>query len=244
MDYFQFLVKDIIVSHDRFRISKVSFSLKSGDILGLVGRSGAGKSTLIKTFVGLKRPDFGIIQGFINGKTVDLNKVIGYSPQDNALYPFLTLEENLKTFGQLNKLPKSEIKSMSEFLLKRLDLWLSRKKKVVELSGGMQKRADLAVTLIHSPKIILLDEPFGGLDKSLQNFIWKLLRELSQQGCIIIISSHMLSDIQKNCNEFGLIEQGMFYNTNQINRTLKECREKSLETYLEKLFTRDLVKNE
>jgi len=158
------------------------------------------------------------------------------------LYPFLTVEENLKTFGQLYGLNKWTIKNQTDLLLRRLDLEGSGEKRIVHLSGGMQKRADLAISLIHSPKIIILDEPFAGLDISLQTFIWKFLRELSKEGNVIIVSSHMIEDIQKYCNRFGLVEQGIYYNTSQISRSLKTCKEKNLESYLEKLFTRNLMK--
>lgn len=244
MDTIYFKIDNLTTSYGKFNISNVSFQLKSRDIMGLVGRSGSGKSTLIKTLIGLKKPDSGMINVYIDNKQFPLTEMIGYSPQENALYPFLTLEENLMTFGKLQKLKKDEIEKRADFLLKRLDLQKSRKKRITELSGGMQKRADLAVTLVHNPKIIILDEPFTGLDISLQRFIWDLLKELSSEGRIIIISSHLLSDIQKNCNQFGLIENNIFYNTQQIIQTIKAGKEKSLEFFLEKLFTRDLMLNE
>jgi ABC-2 type transport system ATP-binding protein len=243
MEHIQFWAKDVLASYGKFSVSKISFYLKSSDILGIVGRSGSGKSTLIKTLIGIKKPDSGEIIAAINREHVLLREVVGYSPQENSLYPFLTVEENLKTFGQLYGLDKSTIKNQIDLLLKRLDLEGSREKRIVQLSGGMQKRADLAVSLIHSPKIIILDEPFAGLDISLQTFIWKFLRELSKEGNIIIVSSHMIEDVQKYCNQFGLVEQGLYYNTSQISRTLKTSKEKNLESYLEKLFMRDLTKH-
>ncbi|MEK6984547.1 MAG: ABC transporter ATP-binding protein [Nanoarchaeota archaeon] len=244
MDRLLLQVEDISTSHGKFKISSVSFRLKNGDIFGLVGRSGSGKSTLLKTIIGLKFPDYGKISVYLNNNQVELGELIGYSPQDNSLYPFLTIEENIRTFGSLYKIEKGIIEERANVLLRRLDLEKNRRKKITELSGGMQKRADLAVTLIHAPKILVLDEPFSGLDVSLQSFIWKFLKELSLQGRIIIISSHILSDIQKNCNEFGLIEKGAFFNTSQIAQTLRNSREKSLEFFLERLFTKDLMQEE
>jgi len=232
-------IKNVTTSYGKFKIKNISFSLKNGDILGLIGRSGSGKSTVMKTILGLKRPDSGKIKPTLDGKEVSLKELISYSPQDNSLYPFLSIEENLFTFGQLHKMKKKEILSRSNILLKRLDLINSRKKKITELSGGMQKRADLAVTLLNNPKVIVLDEPFTGLDVSLQKFIWDLLIELKKQGRIIIITSHMLHEIQTNCNHFGLVENGYYYNTNQIKSSIKRSK-KSLESFLEKLFNKDL----
>lgn len=236
----EFSVVNLITSYGSFRISNVSIHLRSGDIFGLVGRSGSGKSTLIKAFVGLKRQDSGDVRILIDGKTADLSSSVGYSPQENSIYQFLTLEENLFTFGELYGINKKELGPRVDDMLKRLDLSMSRKKRVSELSGGMQKRADLAVALLPLPAVIVLDEPFNGLDVSLQNFIWDLLKELASQGKIIIISSHLISDIQKNCNQFGLVENGTFYNTIQIMETIKAGKIKSLEYYLENLFTKDL----
>jgi ABC-2 type transport system ATP-binding protein len=241
MDSITLKVDDVGASYGKFKISSVSFQLKSGDIMGLVGRSGSGKSTLLKTLIGLKKPDAGSIITFVNDVEVPLNQLVGYSPQDNSLFPFLTLEENIVTFGRLNRLKKAEIGQRMNELLSVLHLEASKEKRIKELSGGMQKRADLAVTLLHAPKIIVLDEPFTGLDISLQRFIWNFLKGLSSQGNIIIITSHILSDIQKNCNEFGLVEDGMYYDTGKLIQKIGESREKSLEFFLEKLFVNRLT---
>jgi ABC-2 type transport system ATP-binding protein len=230
-------VQNLKTSYNQFKLTNVSFQLQAGDMLGLVGRSGVGKSTLINTLVGLKKKDAGRITVRSGGKQVKLNRVIGYSPQENSLYPFLTLKENLETFAKLYGVKRGMFRKRMNFLLRRLDLYHCRNKKIIELSGGMQKRADLAVTLIHSPKIIILDEPFNGLDVSLQRFIWQLLKELAEQGRIIIISSHQLGEIQKHCNQFGLIENGGLYNTQQVMEALAHSNGMSLERFLEGVFT-------
>ena|SRR3989338_1901772 len=233
-------VNNLIVANRKFQVKNISFSLKSGDIMGMIGRSGAGKSTLIRALLGLQKPESGEMRLTIDGKSESLSNVVGYSPQRNALYPFLTLEENLFTFGKLYGLKKSEIESRINPILERVRLQEFRKKRLTEFSGGMEKRADIAITLIHKPKILILDEPFTGLDVSIQRFIWELLIELARAGRVIIISSHLLNDIQKNCNQFGLINSGVFYNTEQIMRYLQASKEKNLEFLLEKLFSVDL----
>ncbi len=235
---------DVATSYRRFSIAKISFELASGDCMGLVGRSGAGKSTLLKTLLGLKQPEQGTITVTLDGKEVGLSDVVGYSPQDNALYPYLTVEENMFVFGELQHLSKKEILQRMGALLPRLDLGSSRHKKIIELSGGMQKRADLAAALLSFPPILILDEPFNGLDISLQSFIWELLKEIAAQGRIVIVSSHMLLDIRKHCNQFGLIDNGAFYNTKQILQSLKNSKGMLLENYLERLFAKDLRRGE
>jgi len=240
MEKVELKVSELKTSYRNFSVSNISFNLVSGDILGLVGRSGSGKSTILKTIIGEKRRDKGFINVYIDGKSESISDHIGYSPQENSLYQFLTLEENITTFGKLYNVKNPDLKTRMDFLLKRLDLIPSKKKKIRELSGGMQKRADLAVALIHSPRIIILDEPFTGLDISLQKFIWNLLVELSKHGRIIIISSHMLDDIHRYCNKYGLVERGNYYGTNKILNSLKH-EKKNLETFLEKRFTHDLI---
>jgi ABC-2 type transport system ATP-binding protein len=241
MDNVYLAANNITTSYDKFKITNVNFQLKSGDIMGLVGRSGSGKSTILKTLLGLKKPTSGNIRAFVNNAPVPLRSLIGYSPQENSLFPFLTLEENLLTFARLYGIRGSVARQRIGTLLERLDLKGSRHKRITQLSGGMQKRADLAVTLIHSPRILVLDEPFNGLDVSLQRFIWSLLQELADGGRIAIVSSHMLIDIQKYCNQFGLVDNGKFYNTEQIIRTLHASRSLTLESFLEKLFTKGLI---
>lgn len=235
MDSIKLNVESVRVTHRNFILGYVNFKLKQGDILGLVGRSGSGKSTLFKALIGEKKPKYGRISVEVNGFNVNLKDIVGYSPQENALFPYLTIEENIKLFAKLYKMKKKDYMERKGHILHQLSLDHHQKKKITELSGGMQKRADLAVALIHDPKILILDEPFAGLDISLQKFFWQFIKGLSKEGKIIIISSHILGDIQKNCNEFGLIHDGNYYNTKQIVKTIKS--QNSLESYLEHIFS-------
>jgi ABC-2 type transport system ATP-binding protein len=231
-------VKNITSGYKKFKIKDITFSLKEGDRLGLIGSSGSGKSTLLETLVGLKKADTGEITiTSADKKKVSLKEVLSYSPQRNSLFPLLTLEENLYTFGKLHKMKSEEIEVQIKQLLPRFGLQGAEKKRIIHLSGGMRKRADLAVTLLPDPKVIVLDEPFAGLDISLIQFIWKLLVSLSKEGKIFIISSHRITDIQKYCNEFGLIHHSKYYNTQQIKKQMKTRGEKSIPSYIEKLFS-------
>lgn len=234
------IVKGVSISYRNFKLSHINFNLDQGDILGLIGGSGSGKSTIIKSIVGIKMPESGSIVFSVDGKEMPLNDYLGYSPQQNSLYPYLTVEENIMTFSKLYNIDDYEASNRMDALLKRLNLNNHRQKRINQLSGGMKKRVDLATTLIHSPKLIILDEPFNGLDISLQKFIWELLYELKNQGKIIIVSSHMLTDIRKNCNKFGLVHNGYFYNTEQIDESLKSSRAASFEIFLGNLFEKSM----
>jgi len=233
-------IDNLITGYKKFQIKNINFELVSGDILGLVGGSGSGKSTLIKTILGTKKAIKGSMQYIQNKTKKNIIENLGYSPQENALFPFLTLEENIYTFGRLMNVPDKEIKKRMDYLLKRFNLIDELKKKIKELSGGMQKRADIAVGLIHNPDIIIFDEPFNGLDIALQKFIWKLLRELAKEGKILIISSHMIPDIQKNCNKIGLIEKGNYYDTKAVLKLMNYHNFKNLNNFLEKIFDKTI----
>lgn len=234
MEKINLTVESVRVTYRDFTLGYVNFKLKAGDILGLVGRSGSGKSTLIKALIGEKKPKYGRISVEVDGFHVNLKDIMGYSPQENALFPYLTVEENIILFAKLHKIKKKDYMERKGHILHKLSLDHHQKKKITELSGGMQKRADLAVALIHDPKILILDEPFAGLDISLQKFFWEFIKSLSKEGKIIIVSSHILGNLQKNCNEFGLTHDGNYYNTKQIIRTIKS--QGSLEAYLEHIF--------
>jgi ABC-type multidrug transport system ATPase subunit len=240
VDESKLVVKGVGISYKAFSLSHISFNLNQGEILGLVGGSGSGKSTIIKALVGIKLPDSGSVKFTIKGKEMPLNDYLGYSPQQNSLFPFLTVEENIQTFAKLYKVDSYTAYNRMDALLKRLNLSNHRSKRINQLSGGMKKRVDLAVSLIHSPKFIILDEPFNGLDISLQKFIWDLLLELKEKGKMIIVSSHMLSDIRKYCSKFGLVHKGYFYNTEQIDESLKTSKHHSFESFLGNLFEKSM----
>jgi len=188
----QLSVKDLATSFGKFKISDVSFDLKSGDVFGLVGNSGSGKSTLIKTLVGLKRKDKGSIHIVYDNHEQLPSKVVGFSPQDNSLYPFLTLKENIHLFGTLHGVSHHNIVEQEKNLLKTLGLENAIHKRINQLSGGMRKRADLAVAMIHNPSVLVLDEPFNGLDISLQNFIWNHIKKLSTKRWFLLKNLHSL----------------------------------------------------
>jgi sodium transport system ATP-binding protein len=139
-------------------------------------------------------------------------------------------------FGHLQGVSHKDIRSNMQHLLKTLGLEDALHKRIHQLSGGMRKRADLAVAMIHDPDIVVLDEPFNGLDVSLQSFIWDHIARLSKDGKIVIITSHIIEDIEKHCNIYGMIAKGKFYNHHSIKAGMKSVHKSSLKTYLEHLF--------
>lgn len=240
MEKVELNIENLGFSNDKyFKINNIDFDLKNGDIFGLIGPSGCGKSSLINVILGLKNKTKGRIISRIDGKTVDIRSIIGYSPQSNSLFFNLTLEENIKIFGKLSGINSKDLKINSEKLLKKLSLENAVDKKISELSGGMKKRADIACALIHAPKIIILDEPFVGLDLNLRIFLWEIIVSFSKNGRIIIITSHMLDDIQKYCNKIGLILKKEYYDTDKIHQMMKTNHTSTIESFIQKISKGD-----
>lgn len=178
-------------------LDKANLFVNSGNILGILGPSGSGKSVLIKMLIGFLKPDSG---------KIETKAKMGFSMQNNALYENLTLEQNLKYFAKMYNVKKSKDK-INE-LLKSLSLEIHRKTKVMNISGGTKKRADIACALLNSPEILILDEPFAGLDTFLVNQLSELLKQLKENGMTIIISSHLLNQVESLCTALVFIQEG------------------------------------
>ncbi|MFB6215436.1 MAG: ATP-binding cassette domain-containing protein, partial [Candidatus Aenigmatarchaeota archaeon] len=144
--------------------------------------------------------------------------------------------ENLNVFGKMRGMSREEIRQRSEELLEKLRIYDDRGKRIVNLSGGMKKRADLAACLLHDPKLVILDEPFEGIDPPQRQIIWENLQTLSQEGKILVITSHLLGDISDKCNKFGLLHDGEFYRTYQIQEMMEETDYQNIERFLNDVF--------
>ncbi|PKM73111.1 MAG: hypothetical protein CVU91_05965 [Firmicutes bacterium HGW-Firmicutes-16] len=171
-------------------LDNVSFSLKRGEILGLFGKNGSGKSTLLDIIALAAKPDGGQI--FFEGKEVSSNltlarRRIGYVPQEIALFEELTVRENLLCWS---KLPGKKAKARAWEVAEKLNLPEIYEKKVAELSGGMKRRVNLAVALLGEPELMVLDEPFDGVDSDNTDGIEKVLKEMAERGTAQIVSGH------------------------------------------------------
>ncbi len=192
----------------------VNLTIQSGDLLGVIGQSGSGKTTLLNMIAGFIEPSEGetVYISRAEGNERDLNKHlhkikkhIGFTPQHNSFYPKLTVEENLIHFGRLYGMEKKTLKNNIDSLLDFTKLSYHRKKLASQLSGGMQKRLDISCSLIHKPKILILDEPTADLDPILQREVLQLLQEVNKQGITIVIASHQLESIEKICNKVAIV---------------------------------------
>lgn len=189
-------------------VADVSFSVAPGEIFGLLGPNGAGKTTTIRMMLDIFRPDAGQVQVF--GGPLDLAKKrrIGYLPEDRGLYKDLKLEQTLIYLATLKGLSESAVRTRLEIWLQRLDLAEHRNKKVQELSRGMQQKAQIIATLLHEPDLIVIDEPFSGLDPVNTRLVKDILEEQRAAGKSIVMSTHQMYQVEALCNRIVLINRG------------------------------------
>jgi len=189
----------------------VNLKIAQGDIFGIIGVSGAGKTTLLRVLVGFYKIDKGsiLLYGKDASKDIDrIKKFFGFTSQDTSFYEKLSVQENLEYFGTLYKLPKEVIRENSKKILGLVELSYAKDTVAKKLSGGMQRRLDIACSLMHDPKILILDEPDAGLDPLLRKHIWKLIKNINSMGTTVIISSHLLNEIEDICTKIAIINQG------------------------------------
>ena len=192
-------------------INSVSFDIYQGEIFGLMGQSGAGKTTLLRLLIGFYKPSSGRI--LYNNQDIYkhpklVSRVFGFGTQDNCFYHELTIMENLRYFGRLYKMKKKEIEDQAIRVLNLIELFYARDVVAKDLSGGMQRRLDLACALMHKPLILVLDEPTTGLDPLLRKHIWNLILRINRMGITIIISTHLLDEIETLCSRVAMIKNG------------------------------------
>ena len=189
-------------------VDDISFDVYPGEIFGLLGPNGAGKTTTIRMLLDILRPDEGTIAVFGGALTNAGKDRIGYLPEERGLYAQQRLLDVIVYFGSLKGLPRREARARAEPLLQRLGLWEQRKKKLGELSRGMHQKAQFIVTIVHDPDLIIVDEPFAGLDPVNTALIKAIIAELRDAGKTIIMSTHQLHQVEALCERMVLIHQG------------------------------------
>lgn len=189
-------------------VQEVSFEVQQGEIFGLLGPNGAGKTTTIRMMLDIFRPDAGEIR-VLGGKLDAARKQrIGYMPEERGLYQDLRVEQTLVYLAALKGLEEKEARRRLEGWLKRLDLYEHRNKKVQELSKGMQQKAQLIATLVHEPDLLVIDEPFSGLDPVNTRLVKEIMEEQRQAGKTIIMCTHQMHQVEALCSRIALINQG------------------------------------
>ena len=186
----------------------VSFSMRRGEIFGLLGPNGAGKTTLIRLLLDIIRPDTGEINVFGKLLNPTAKNRIGYLPEERGLYRKTELLDMLVYLAQLKGMPKKQAHLNAESLLKSLDFYQYKNKKVEELSKGMQQQIQFLSAIIHDPELIILDEPFSGLDPVNTKIVKTKILDLRAAGKTVILSTHMMEQAQTLCNRILMLNKG------------------------------------
>jgi ABC-2 type transport system ATP-binding protein len=205
-------------------LDDLSMQIQEGEIVGLVGPNGAGKTSFISILAGILLPSSGSVQiANINilKEKEKIKQFIGFVPQEYALYPQLSARQNLYFFGSMYKINKHELTKRIDEGLEAIKLTPFADKKIATFSGGMKRRINLLVGLLHKPKILLLDEPTVGVDVHSKLAIMDLLKQQQKMGTTLIYSSHILHEIQEFCTHIALINNGkikLFCRTTELHK--------------------------
>lgn len=202
----------------------VSFSVHESRITGFLGANGAGKTTTMKCILGLAFPDSGALTYFGDqGLTMDVRRRIGYLPERPYFYEYLTGVEFLKFYGQISTSMKSQaLKDRIDFLLKEVDLVDSKNSQLRTYSKGMLQKIGIAQALIHEPELVILDEPMSGLDPDGRYFLAQLIREVAKKGTAVFLSSHVLNDAEKLCEDVVIMKEGLVIYEGRTKKLLND----------------------
>lgn len=189
-------------------VQDVSFTIETGEVLGLVGPNGAGKTTTIRMLMDIIRPDSGEIRLFGQPLGEESKNRIGYLPEERGLYRKMRVSDTLAYLASLKNMEKKVAQERAEELLREMDMLPHRGKKISELSRGMGQIIQFLVTITHSPDLIVLDEPFAGLDPVNRQLLKEFLLGLRRQGKVIILSTHMMNEVEEMCDRILMIDKG------------------------------------
>ncbi len=189
-------------------VDGLSLEVRRGEVFGLLGANGAGKSTTINMAMGLVAPDRGTVEleGLGPPTNAQVRRHLGFAPQTLALYDQLSAEENLQFFARLYGL--TDAKSRAAAVLELVGLAPRAKDRVATYSGGMQRRLNLAVALLHDPPLLLLDEPTAGVDPQSRNNILELVRDLASRGRTVVYTTHYMEEASRLCDRVGILDHG------------------------------------
>lgn len=228
-------------------VKGVTFSVAEGEFFGFLGPNGAGKTTTMNMLSSLVRKTSGTItiDGFdIEKSPNEIYKRIGFAMQEIGLDETATAREMLWLHGRLYHLPTAKIEEKIRYLLKLVELEKVADRYTSTYSGGMRRRFDLALSLIHEPRILFLDEPTQGLDPHARQLIWGHLRELNQAGMTIFLTTHFMEEAESLCERLAIMDQGRIVTEGTVSELLAKHEAKSLEDVFLKTTGNNLANEE
>jgi len=216
-------------------LDSLSLEIEKGELFGLLGPNGAGKTTLINVLCGLLKPTNG--SAYVEGHDVQresarIKEIIGVCPQDTAAYYFLSGRENVEFFGNLHEMPREKLKKNADELLEKMSLTEDADRRLGRYSGGMKRRINLIIALVHDPEIAFLDEPTVAMDPQSRHAVWDFIKELKNKGKTIILTTHYMEEAQELCGRVGIIDHGKLIALG----TPKQLMEKFHSANLEEVF--------
>ncbi len=214
-------------------VDRISFRAAPGELFGLLGPNGAGKTTTISMICGLLRPDEGTVsigEHDVWGSPKAAKCLLGLVPQDLAFYEEFSAKENLLFWGGLYGVPRLELKRSSDAILERVGLAQRAKEPVSRYSGGMKRRLNLAIGLVHRPKVLLLDEPTVGIDPQARNNILDIIREIARQGTTIIFTTHHLEEAERLCDRIAIMDHGRILQSGSVGELAKVAGDRDVVT--------------
>jgi len=202
-------VVEVSKTYDNFKaVDQVSFSIEEGKLFGLLGPNGAGKTTTMRMIMNIIIPDKGKIEVLGKPFSEKLKDRIGYLPEERGLYPKMKLLQHLQFLGEIKGLSGARARRLASDWLERFDLSKWANNKIQDLSKGMQQKVQFIGTIIHSPDFLIVDEPFSGLDPINTKFLKDILLEMKSKGKTIILSTHLMDQAEKLCDDICLINKG------------------------------------
>ena len=202
-------------------VENLSFNVQAGRVFGFLGPNGAGKTTTIRMIVGITAPDEGSLKLFGEKASNQLQNRIGYLPEERGLYKKIKVQEQLRYFAALKGISRAEADKRIDFWLDRMNLSEWKLKKTTDLSKGMQQKIQFISTVLHDPDLLILDEPFSGLDPVNVEFMMDVIDEFKSADKTIIFSTHLMSTAERLCNDILLINKAR----KVISGTLREVKE-------------------
>jgi ABC-2 type transport system ATP-binding protein len=207
-------------------VAGLSFEIHEGEVFGLLGPNGAGKTTTISVIATRLRPTSGDAVVFGHSVLTDVaavRQMIGVVPQDIALYPKLTAAENVRFFGRMYGVPKRHLEDRIDELLALVGLDGRRNDEVGTFSGGMKRRLNMAVSLVHEPKLVLLDEPTVGVDPHSREHIFSIVRTLRERNTAIVYTTHYMEEAERLCDRLGIMDEGKIIALGTLDVLLSEA---------------------
>ncbi len=192
-------------------VDGLTLEISRAEVFGLLGPNGSGKTTTVNCLTGILKPTAGTVrvEGFdIQTEGQRVRETIGVSPQETAVYPYLTGRENVELFGALCSVPKASLGGRVDYVMEKVGLMDVADRRTGKYSGGMKRRVSIAMAIVTDPKVVLLDEPTVGMDPQSRRAVWDFILELRDKGKSIVLTTHYMEEAEELCDRVGIIDHG------------------------------------